>query len=142
MNIAELQPGEMILKYKSLFALERDASGIEIWLREELNKFDRVNDLARAVLGNDSDALAKAAAPDLLRDAKADVAVMEAEYSGKPFAKDIMKRLLPRWRLAKIMREYTRRTNEINVEKKRSRRLNDIWQSAPPIGPWSAPTLH
>jgi hypothetical protein len=138
MNIAELRPGEELMKYKSIYALRREQREISVWFDDELERFDRVSDLAKAVLYDDRDILAKALSPEL-GVAKADVAGIEAEYGSK-LDKDSLRDLLPTWRLAKIMSERQRRSEALDEDERRSRRLNEAWHSLPPYGPWS--TVH
>lgn len=136
--IAELQPGEGYMKYKSIQFIDDERRELSDWFDSALKQYGGINDLAKAAFDGDADALAKADAPDL-RIAKADLAEMRAEYGDK-LTKDSLRSLIPGWRLAKIMRRYTDRTVEINEDERRSRRLNEAWTSLPPLGPWS--TVH
>jgi hypothetical protein len=65
MSIAELPPGGMILKYKSVFLLEREADDIRSWFDREWKELDRLDHVSKAVLDDDRDTLAKAADAEL-----------------------------------------------------------------------------
>lgn len=136
MNISTLQPGEGIMRYKSLYALKTESDELEAWISREIGKSDRVTDLAKDILDGGGAALAKSTSPDDLAAARADVAAIRFEYGDK-FGDEFLKSILPKWRLASIMRKYTKRSIEIAEDEKRSRRLNDLWDTTPATGPWS-----
>jgi hypothetical protein len=137
MNIAELNIGEQVLKYKSVYALQRESDEIQEWFSEEWEKAKRLDGLYKAILDGDEDVLAKAASADL-EVAKAHVADLKKRY--RP---DIVSASLAGAdRLAAIMREYTRRTAANKEDERRSRRFNDAWNTAPPGGEWLRPTIH
>ena len=79
MNIKGLMPGEMVMRHKSLYALDRERDVNLDWAFAECAKAQRVYDLAKAFLEGDSDVLAKAASDDIEL-AKADVAALRATY--------------------------------------------------------------
>jgi hypothetical protein len=132
--IAELQIGEQILKYKSPFALQREHDEIyRFWFWDEYEKFKRVDDLCKALIDGDADALAKAVSPELTI-ARADVAELRKKY-GAAAGRHLHEKSTER--LAALMREFTKRVGAIKEEERRSRRFNEAWCSPP-----SAPTIH
>jgi hypothetical protein len=131
MNIAELHPGEMILKYKSVFALKRESEEIQSWFDAEWKQAARLNDVYKALFSGDDNVLSKAASADLQL-AKSHVADMKKRH--RPDIVDAS--LASADRMAAIMREYKTRVEANREEAQRSRRLNEAWTSA------SLPTLH
>ena len=139
MNIAEMKPGELIMRHKSIFALKRESDEIWIWFCGEYEKFKRVDELCKAFLSNDSEALAKAASSELEIAGK-DVANLKAKYGEREASASLY--MASTERLAAIMREYVKR-NEANKDaERRSRRLNESWNTSPPGGQWLSPALH
>lgn len=122
------------MKYKSTHWLRKESQAISSWFNDQMAQFDRVNGLAKAVFDDDRDMLAKSASPDLDL-AKADVDAMRRERGS--WSEEALKNFVPAWRLAKIMREWKERTDALDEDMRRSRRLNAAWHSLPPYGPWS-----
>jgi hypothetical protein len=139
MNIAELAVGEMIMRYKSTYALEHDSREIDAWFNEEFSKTKRIDDLAKAIIDGDNDTLAKAANPDL-EIAKADVARLRKAYGEREAGASLY--VASTERLAALMREYAKRQEAHKQDKKRSHRFNEAWNSASPGGAWLRPTIH
>jgi hypothetical protein len=140
MNIHELPCGEVIMRYRSVLDLRREADEIHRWLDGELEKVDRVADLAKSMLGGGrDDVLAKGASADIQL-ARADVEAMKAKYPDLPI--DTLQSLAPANRMATIMREYTAKMDALDEETRRSRRFNEAWATPLPIGEWSPPTRH
>jgi hypothetical protein len=135
MNIVEMQIGEMVMKYKSVHALRRDADEIQEWFTEEWQKLDRLDGLYKAIFDGDDEVLAKAANSDLEL-AKSDVSRIKLKYGRAASAT-----LTKTDRMASIMREYTSRSQENDEQERRSRRFNAAWDSAPLVD-WQKPTLH
>ena len=132
MNIAELHPGEMILKYKSVFALRREADEVQEWFATEWKHVSRLDDVCKAMLEGDNNALAKAARADLVI-VKAHLADLKKRY--RPDIVDAS--LANADRMAAIMREYRTRMDLVKEEERRSRRFNEAWTSGSLL-----PTLH
>jgi hypothetical protein len=137
MNIAELHPGEMILKYKSVFALRRETDEILEWFAAEWKQAARLDDVYKAVFEDDNNALAKAASADLTI-ARAHLADLRKRY--RPDIVDAS--LASADRVAAIMREYRARMDVVKEDERRSRRFNGAWNSTPPGGHWPSPTIH
>jgi hypothetical protein len=135
--IAGLQIGEMVMRYKSVNVLKRESDEIyKLWFWDEYEKLGRVDQLRKDLIDGDSEALAKAASPELEM-ARADVADLKKKY-GAHAGDNLTEPSLTR--LAALMRELTRRTNENKEAERRSRRFNDAWSSASPGAQW--PTIH
>ena len=144
--IAGMRPGEMLLKYKCPNQIRREEQELSSWLGEQLAKSDRVNELAKAVMDDDHSTLRKWSSPDLA-DAKEQVAALRAKYGAEirksnpnlteTSVTSILRGLIPAHRLATIMSEYTKRCEALEVERRRTRRLVEVWNSLPPYGPWS-----
>lgn len=144
--IGDLSPGEMILRYKCPNQIRREERELAEWLSTELEKSSRVNELAKVVFDDDHTTLRKWDSPDL-PDAKvlaADVRAKHFDVLRKNHPKlsaaainDILKNLIPAHRLAAIVTEWNARNDVLEVEKRRTRRLVEAWNSLPPYGPWS-----
>ena len=126
MNIAELPPGGIILKYKSTFALKRESDEIHAWFDTEWKQVSRLSHIYKALFVGDGNVLAKAASADLQM-AKSHIADLKKRY--RPDIVDAS--LASADRMAAIMREYVERSDALNKDRRRSRRFNDAWTSAP-----------
>lgn len=144
--IAELRPGEMILKYKCPNQIRREERELTEWLSTEMEKSSRVNELAKVVFDDDQTTFRKWDSPDL-PDAKALVEGVKAKHSDQlkknhPNLSDsavdeILRNLIPAHRLATVVTEWNVRNDALEIEKRRTRRLVGAWNSLPPYGPWS-----
>jgi hypothetical protein len=141
-NIAELQVGEMILNYKSIYALQRESRELDDWFKKQWTSITQVADLAKAMLGSNGPALTKVIDTDaeIEAAASADVASLKKRFPNLPV--DHLQDLALGHRMATVLAEYRTRSDTIEEEKRRSRRLNEAWNSTPPGGQWLRPTLH
>jgi hypothetical protein len=125
MNIAELPPGEMIMKYKSVFLLESEADELQKWFDREWQQLDPLDHVSKAVLDDDRDTLAKAADAELQK-VRAHIADLRKQHTAFPITASFANAD----RMAAIMREYVKRSDALDADKHRSRRFNEAWTSA------------
>ncbi|GAA0024115.1 hypothetical protein JOE51_007603 [Bradyrhizobium japonicum] len=147
--IAELRPWGMIMRYKCPDQIRREECELAEWLSTEMEKSSRVNELAKVLFEDDHASLRKWDSPEL-PEAKAlveDVRAKHAEALKKNNANltdaainSILRNLIPAHRLSAIVREWNVRNEALELEKRRTRRFVEAWNSLPPHGPWS--TVH
>jgi hypothetical protein len=126
-SISELRPGEIVMKYKSEHLIRREAIDDLNWAFAECDKTFRAHELTKSILAGDD--LAKAAGADL-EAAKADVADLRATHATKAAEYVDMHALE---RLAGVMRDYVKRSERNEEDRRRSRRINEALSS--PLNP-------
>ena len=126
-NIANLRPGEGIMRYKSEHLLRRETIDNLDWAFAECDKTFRAHELTKSILAGDD--ITKAASADL-ETAKADVANLQATHAAKA-SEYVDTHALEH--LAATMREYTKRTAQNHEDRRRSRRVNEAWASGPSL---------
>ncbi len=126
MNIAELPPGGMILKYKSTFALKRESDEIQAWFDAEWKQVSRLNDVYKALFVGDGNVLAKADSADLQM-AKSHIADLQKRY--RPDIVDAS--LANADRMATILREYG--TGSKRIERKSGARAASMRHGPRPL---------
>jgi hypothetical protein len=125
----------MLMRYKTPSELYQDWIELTAWWDHELAKLNRVSELTKAILKDDSDALAKAADPEELALAKSHAARLVAAHGDHADWRLINETLE---RIAKLLQEYNARTDQHYEEARRTRRFADAWSYAPlRAGPWA-----
>ena len=140
MNIAQLQIGEMVVRYKSIHALQRGSHELDDWFHKQWMSITQVADLAKTMLGGNGLLFTKVADADaeIEAAASADVASLRKQHPNLPV--ENLQNLTLGHRMAVLLKEYKERSEAIKEEAKRSRRLNEAWNAPPPVGHW--PTFH
>jgi hypothetical protein len=138
MNIAQMTPGVMIVRYKSVYKIREEHAELSTWVRREIEAAGRVSELAKSVISNDdADAIAKASGSDLAS-ARSDVAALRKQFN---LPAETLMGLTFGHRLAAILKEYATRSTALKADEERSRRFNEAWHS--PAGDFLAPrTIH